>query len=194
MRTALLALHYQNEVLHPEGRIALGVARGGDASARVVAAARKLLSGARTAGIPVISVRIAFRPDYADVIRNAPIFRNVVTTGAMKEGSWGAEFFEGLQPEPDEFVIHHTRISAFIGSPLTETLRALDVGHLIIAGVATNSVVATTAAQAVDLGWEVTIAADACSCRDPRLQQATLDNLSLISEIRSVDDIVSRLP
>ncbi|KPQ05632.1 MAG: Amidase [Rhodobacteraceae bacterium HLUCCA12] len=193
MKTALLALHYQNEVLHPEGRIALGVARDGDASGRVVTAARTLLDGARNAGIPVISVRIAFRPDHAEVICNAPIFRNVVAAGAMIEGTWGTEFVEGLEPEPGEFVVHHTRISAFTGSPLAEILKALEVGHLIIAGVATNSVVVTTAAHAVDLGWEITIAADACSCRDPRLHQATMDNLSLIGDVRSVDEVVAGL-
>ncbi|MCC5988954.1 MAG: cysteine hydrolase [Pararhodobacter sp.] len=191
MRTAVLALHYQNEVLHPEGRIALGVSRDGDASARIINSARTLLAGARATGIPVISVRIAFRSDYADVIRNAPIFRNVVAGGAMVEGTWGTNFVEGLEPETGEFVIHHTRIGAFTGSPLAETLRALGVDHLVIAGVATNSVVATTAAQAVDMGWEITIAADACSCRDPRLQQATLENLALIGDVRSVEEIVA---
>jgi biuret amidohydrolase len=191
MRTAVLALHYQNEVLHPEGRISLGGSRDRDASARVINAARKLLAGARAAKIPVISVRIAFRSDYADVIRNAPIFRNVVAGGAMVEGTWGTDFVEGLEPEIGEFVIHHSRIGGFTGSPLAETLHALGVGHLVIAGVATNSVVATTAAQAVDIGWEITIAADACSCRDLRLQQATLENLALIGEVRSVEEIVA---
>ncbi|MCC5970141.1 MAG: cysteine hydrolase [Pararhodobacter sp.] len=192
MKTAVLALHYQNEVLHPEGRIALGVAREGDASAMVVAAASALLSGARAADVPVISVRISFRPDHAEVIRNAPIFRNVVASGAMVEGTWGAEFVEGLEPAAGEFVVHHTRISGFTGSPLAEILRALEIGHLVIAGVATNSVVATTAAHAVDLGWEVTIAADACSCRDARMQEATLESLALIAEVNSVSEIVAK--
>lgn len=191
MKTAVLALHYQNEVLHPEGRIGLGVAREGDASVRVVAAASALLTGARAAGVPVISVRISFRSDYADVIRNAPIFRSVVANGAMIEGTWGTQFVEGLEPAPGEFVVHHTRISGFVGSPLAEILRALGIGHLVIAGVATNSVVATTAAHAVDLGWEVTIAADACSCRDTRMQAATLESLALIGAVRSVSEIVA---
>lgn len=192
MRGAVLALHYQNEVLHPDGRIRLGVARDDGASNRVVAAARALLGGAREAGVPVISVRIAFRPDHAEVIQNAPIFRRVAASGAMVEGSWGAEFVDGLEPLPGEFVVHHSRISAFIGSQLAEILRALRVGRLIIAGVATNSVVATTAAHAVDLGWEITIASDACSCREPHLHAATLENLSLIGEIRSVAEIAEQ--
>ena len=193
MRTAVLALHYQNEVLHPEGRINLGVARDTDASERVIAAAGTLLSGARSAGVPVISVRISFRPDHAEVIRNAPIFRNVVARGAMVEGSWGADFVPELAPLDGEFVLHHTRIGAFTGTPLGERLQALGVGHLIIGGVATNSTVLTTAAQAVDLGWEVTIATDACACADPAAQAATLETLAHIAAIRPVADIVEGL-
>lgn len=194
MKTAVIALHYQNEVLHPEGRISLGVARDTAASGKVIAAAGALLSGARSAGVPVISVRISFRPDHAEVICNAPIFRNVVARGAMVEGTWGAEFVPELAPLDGEFVLHHTRIGAFTGTPLAERLQALGVVHLVIGGVATNSTVLTTAAQAVDLGWEVTIASDACSCADPIAQEATLNTLSHIATIRMVEDIVTGFP
>ena len=37
--TAVLALHYQNETLHPDGRIRVGLAAGDPVRERVVAAA-----------------------------------------------------------------------------------------------------------------------------------------------------------
>jgi nicotinamidase-related amidase len=190
---ACLAIHYQNDVIHETGRIKLGV---GDETKRrsVIAAAGRLLEGVRRAGIPVVSVRIAFRPDFRDVIQNCPIFRNVVAGQAMPEGSWGTEFYEGLGPVPGEFVVTHSRINGFFGSPLEHNLAALGARRLIVAGVATNSSVEHTVRHAVDLGYEVMVASDACSVADARLHQASLDNMALLAEILTVDEILSRLP
>ncbi len=191
--TALLALHYQNEVLHPRGVIRVGVAEGSPRRQATIAAARDLLVACRAAGVPVISVRIAFRPDHADVIQNCKIFRDVVALGAMVEGTWGAEFVEELGPLPGEFVVKHTRTNAFIGSPLEEILRVLDVRNLIVGGVSTNSVVEATVRHASDVGYTVAVAADACSAGDETLHEASLRNLAYVAEIESVTRIKARL-
>ncbi len=192
-RTAVLALHYQNEVLHPDGKIRLGVAEGANGRDQVIASARRLLTGARAAGVPVVSVRVAFRPDHADVLQNAQIFRDVVRLGAVAEGSWGADFFEGLGPLPGEFVVSHNRIGAFHGSDLADVLRVLGVDRLIVAGVATSSVVVTTVGQAVDLGFEVIVAQDACSASRPEMHAAALDIMSIVADIGSVEEALARL-
>lgn len=188
-RAALIALHYQNEVLHPEGRIKVGMAETSDRRELVKERAATLLALARGNGIPVISVRIAFRPDHADVIQNCKIFRDVVKNGAMVDGSWGAEFHEGLGPLAGEHVVKHTRTNAFFGSPLEEVLRTLDARKLIIAGIATNSVVATTVAHAVDVGYEVVVAEDACSSGNPSLHDACMENMRLIADVMTVKQI-----
>ena len=191
--TALLALHYQNEVLHPEGSIRVGVAEGSDRRASVIEAARDLLRICRAATVPVISVRIAFRPDHADVIQNCKIFRDVVALNAMVDGSWGAEFVEGLGPLPGEFVVKHTRTNAFIGAPLEEILRCLDVRRLIVAGVSTNSVVEATVRHASDVGYEVSVVPECCSAGDPALHEASLRNLAYVAAIESLPTIRARL-
>ncbi len=192
-RTAVVALHYQNEVLHADGKIRLGVAEGGIGRKQVIERAGHLLAGARAAGVPVVSVRIAFRPDHADVLQNAQIFRDVVRLGAMTEGSWGAQFLDGLGPAEGEFVVNHNRIGAFHGSSLGDILRLLGVGRLVVAGVATSSVVVTTVGQAVDLGYEVIVAQDACSAARPEMHYAALDIMSVVAEIATVDEVLSRI-
>ena len=192
--TALLALHFQNEVIHPNGAIRVGMAEDSPDRGRLIANAARLLGGMRAAGVPVVSVRIAFRPDHADVIQNCRIFRDVVRLGAMVEGSWGADFVTGLGPLPGEHVVKHSRTNAFIGAPLEEVLRCLDVRHLIVAGVSTNSVVEATVRHASDVGYHVTVAADACSAGDPALHAASLRNMELVADISTTDDILSRLP
>lgn len=188
-RPAVLALHYQNDVLHPDGRIRVGLAADDPARAQVLDAAADLLEGARARGWPIIHVRVAYRPDYADLIQNAPILKAVATIGAVQEGSWGAEFYEPLAPlphSPNEFVLKHTRINAFYGTPLETLLRAVKAERLLIAGVATHSVVESTVRHAVDCGFEVTVAADACASANPAAHQAALDSMRLIAQISDV--------
>jgi len=192
-RTVLIAMHYQNEVLHPQGRIKVGMTEKSGSRERVMERAAALLAFARAASMPVVSVRIAFRPDHSDVIQNCKIFRDVVKNGAMIDGSWGAEFHEGLGPLPGEHVVKHTRTNAFYGSELEEILRVLDARCLIMAGIATNSVVSTSVAHAADIGYEVIVAEDACSSGNPALHSACMENMRLIAEVISVDDVIKNL-
>lgn len=186
-RVAVLALHYQNEVLHPEGKIRVGV-NDESVRERVIDGAGRLLAMARLHQLPIIHVRIAFRPDYADCPKNTPIFLKTVELGAVKDGEWGAEFMTPFQPLPTEreFVVTHQRISAFAGTCLDNLLRMLDVRHVIVGGVATHSVVEHTVREATDKGYEVTIAADACAAGSPEFHDAALRSLAFVATVSDV--------
>lgn len=191
-RTALIALHYQNDVLHPDGKIRVGLAADSPVRASVIAAAEGLLAGARQRGWPIVHVRIAFRPDYADLIANAPIFRNVRAIGAVIDGQWGSEFFAALAPDgasAREFVVCHRRVNAFFGTELEELLRIADARRLVIAGVATHSVVESTVRHAADMGYQVTVAADACAAAQPAEHEASLHSMGLIAQIARGEEV-----
>jgi biuret amidohydrolase len=193
-RSAVLALHYQNDVLHADGRIRVGFATGDDARERVITAAGALLTGARRAGLPIVHIRIAFRPDYADLAQNCPLFLNTAKAGAVQDGSWGAQFHDGLGPDltrPGEYVVHHLRTSGFIGTPLELILAKLGARHLIVAGVATHSTVEMTVRHAVDLGYHVTVAADACAAAPHALHDASLTSMRLLAEISTVEQALA---
>jgi nicotinamidase-related amidase len=186
----VLALHYQNEVVHPQGRIRLGIAEDSPERLAVIAAAKRLLNAARARDVPVISVRIAFAPDYVNVKTNAEIWRRVVANKVMAEGSWGAEFYEGLAPLPGETVVTHTRNDAFYASSLQSAVDRLAPSRLIIAGVATNFVVESTARHASDAGYDTVIVADACSAASPEIHRASLASLTMLTTIRTVDETI----
>ena len=191
--TAVLALHYQNDVLHPDGKIRVGLDADNGARQRLLDNAAALLDGARAQSIPIVHVRIAFRPDYADLLPNCAIFRNVASIGAVPEGQWGSEFYDGLQPlagSPREFIVKHTRISAFYGTPLEETLRVIGARRLVVAGVATHSVVEGTVRHAADIGFDVMVAEDACASADPAVHEASLASMRLIAQTGSVAEAV----
>jgi nicotinamidase-related amidase len=187
----VLALHYQNENCHPDGRIKVGVGQGEQAwRTAMLAAARRLLDGARSHGVPIIHVRLAVRSDYRDVIQNGPLYRQWVELSAWQEGSWGVAFYEGLGPVGAELVVTHIRNNPFFGSPL-ETLVAMQrPRRLICAGVSTAYAVESTVRHASDLGYEVAVAADACSTATRERHEAALNAMALLATISTVDAIV----
>ena len=187
-RPVVLALHYQNDVLHPAGRIRVGLAEGAPNRSAVLEAAGKLLAGARLRAWPIVHVRVAFREDYADCPQNAPIFRRVRELGAVRDGHWGADFMLGLEPRlgPLELVVTHTRISAFAGTPLTQILTQLRATRLLVGGIATHSVVEGTVRDAADRGHEIWVAEDACSAASSSSHQAALASMELLASITTV--------
>ena len=139
---------------------------------------------------PIVHLRVGFRPDGADILQNGAIFRAVAASGAVQEGSWGAAFFDSLAPEstsPREWVVKHSRINAFYGSPLDEALRACGAERLVMAGVATHSVVESTVRHAADMGFDVWVATDACAAADPAVHAASLASMQLIATLATVE-------
>jgi nicotinamidase-related amidase len=192
-RTVLIALHYQNDVIHPKGAIKLGIAESDDvARKRLVEKAGQLLAGARALEVPVVHVRTARPADPRTFPVNAPIFRNVVAIGACIDGQWGSDFFDELGPTPGETVVVHNRVNGFYDSMLETRLRELGATHLVLAGVATNSCVEHTARHAADMGYVVTVAHDACSAARPEVHEAALFNIGLVGTVSTVEDVIGR--
>lgn len=187
----LLALHYQNENCHPEGKIKVGIGDREQAwRTDMLAAAGRLLDGARRHGVPIIHARLAVRPDYRDVVQNGPLFRQWIELNAWQEGTWGVEFHQGLEPLGDELVVTHIRNNAFFGSPLEMLVAMHRPRRLICAGVSTAYAVESTVRHASDLGYEVVVAADACSTATRERHASALDAMALIATISEVDAIV----
>ncbi|MGY4494678.1 cysteine hydrolase family protein [Pseudomonas sp. TE3610] len=191
-RPVVIALHYQNDVLHTDGRIKVGLDTDGEHRATLISAAGALLRCARKNDWPIIHARVAYRGDYSDLIANAPILENVKKLGAVIEGSWGAEFLDALSPHENgkEYIVTHKRINAFYGTHVEALLTMLGARTLIIAGVATHSVVESTVRHAVDCGYRVVVPADACSSADPLAHQASLSSMSLIAKISGVSQLM----
>lgn len=189
--TVVVAMHYQNENCHPDGKIKVGIAQDADWRWQRLENAKRLFAGARSSELPIIHIRLAVPPDYSGVKANTPLIREWMELGAWKEGSWGVEFIDGLEPKSGEAVITHIRNSAFHGSTLEDVLRGLSSQHLICCGVSTAYAVEGTVRQATDIGYEVTVAADACSTATQSQHENSLNAMSLIASIKSVDDILT---
>lgn len=92
-------------------------------------------------------------------------------------GSKEADFLPEVAPEGDEIVINKTASGVFSSTNLHYVLNNMGIRSLYLAGVYTNECVETTARDACDLGYFVTIIDDACATVTPELHKASLDTL-----------------
>ena len=191
--TAVLAIHYQNENCHPNGKIRVGIAADADWRWERLGNAKRLLDGARAAGAAIIHVRLAVPPDYRGVSANTDLIREWMALSAWQEDTWGTAFIESLEPHADDFVITHTRNSAFYNTTLDEILFQLGVRDLVCAGVSTAYAVEGTVRHATDIGYKVTVAADACSTATHAQHENALAAMKPLASIKTVDEILADL-
>jgi nicotinamidase-related amidase len=81
--------------------------------------------------------------------------------------------------EGDRFVVK-PRYSAFDHTPLVLILRELGVERLLLAGASTEGCVAQTAIDARELGFKVSLLADACASVDEGIERVALDYLEAV--------------
>jgi len=193
-RTAVLALHFQQDVVAKEGAFggpffAAEVERRG-----VIPKAARVLETARKHGIKVIYTRVCFRPGYPDLIVNSPLFDFVKQTGALVDGSPGAEIIPELRPQPGDIVVDHRRASGFHESDLHVILVANRINTVVIMGVASNVTVEYTARQAADLGYRVIVLEDCCAAASQAIHEASMEDLKLLCEaVTTSDNFLSSL-
>ena len=161
MKDALLLVDVLNDFEHEDGDKLLQSFR-----ARHEAMLRAL-QRARADGVPVVYAqdnRRVWDGDGPRLVREA------------LDGP-GGDLLEELAPAEDESLVVKPRYSAFDKTPLELVLRGLDVERLLLAGAATEGCVAQTAIDARELGFKVTVLADACATVDERIEQVALDYL-----------------
>lgn len=187
----LIALHYQNENCHPDGKIKVGISDGAEWREETLKTARYFLNGTRRVGVPIIHVRLAVRPDHADVIKNNFIFRQWVELGAWAEGSWGVQFLNGFEPLDTELVVTHTRNNGFYGCNLEEAVNLYRPKRLICAGVSTAYVVESTVRHASDMGFDTWVVSDACSTGTMAQHEAALRAMELVATVSTADEVLA---
>ncbi|MCF2870512.1 cysteine hydrolase [Octadecabacter sp. G9-8] len=78
-------------------------------------------------------------------------------------GTPGANIHTCVTPHEGEMVIPKGRPNSFFGTKLKDVLQDHNVEHLILCGAMTQMCVDATARAAVDLGFKITVAHDACA-------------------------------
>jgi nicotinamidase-related amidase len=190
--TAVIAVHYQGDVVGPDGAFA-GFFHQQVVERDVLAVTKGVLDAARAAGVPVVYTRVAWQPDYSNLNANSPLLGIVVQSGCLKEGSPLAEIVSEVAPADGDEVVTHQRVGGFTDSGLHELLQRKGIETVLFTGVATNASLEGTARQASDLGYRVVVVEDACSAATPEAHQASIESLGLLAEIASSADVTAAL-
>lgn len=187
-RTALLAVHLQNDIVGADGAFApffrAEVERTG-----VLATAAGVLDAARSAGATVAYTRVAFRPGYPDLVPNSPLLGMVAQNECLVDGTPGAAVCVEVAPAEGEAVVTHQRVTGFQASQLDVVLRGAGIDTIVLLGVATNVSVEGTARAGSDLGYRTLVLADACSAATEAAHTASLESLGLLAEVITSEEL-----
>ncbi|KVG72268.1 isochorismatase family protein [Burkholderia ubonensis] len=120
-------------------------------SADVIRRAADLADAFRRRGLPVVLVNVA---------GGAPGRTAQPGPKGPLPPDW-TELVPELQPQPHDHVVTKRTWGAFTGTGLDAHLKAAGVTQVVVAGIATSIGVESTARQAFELGYNVTLAVDA---------------------------------
>ncbi|MFD4208195.1 cysteine hydrolase family protein [Micromonospora tulbaghiae] len=186
--TAVVGVHWQHEVVSPDG--VFGPFFAGQVARHGVAAnAARVATAARAAGGLVVFTRVAYRPGYPDLIANTPSFAMIREHGAFLEGDPKTRIVDEVARQPGDVVVTSTRLGGFSGTELDLILRGRGVRTVVFTGVATNLAVASTAYQAVDHGYRIVTVSDACTAATDELHDTYLSTLGQLGEVAATGEI-----
>jgi nicotinamidase-related amidase len=141
MTRALVIVDIQNDYF-PGGQNPL------EGPEQAAAHARELLDAFRASGEPVVHMQHVW---------DAP------DASFMVPGTTGVEFHDSVRPAGGETVFQKANPNSFLQTPLEEHLRGAGIERLVVCGMMTAMCVDATVRAAVDLGFETTLAHDACA-------------------------------
>ena len=157
---------------------------------RVVRTIQDVIGTARSAGVPVVHLRMAYKPDLSDAggahspncykelamhtMRARPEYKGKLLT----EGTWDAAIVDDLAPQSGDLVITKTRYSGFAGTTLDSQLRVRGIQFLFFAGIATNVCVESTLRDAYFLDyWPILLSDGTMPAGGRSVFEATLFNV-----------------
>jgi nicotinamidase-related amidase len=153
----------------------------------------RAVDAARSVGMPVVYVVVGFRPGHPEA-KSSPLF-SALPDDAFTDSDPGAAIHPDVAPRPGDSIVTKKRISAFTGSDLDLVLRGTGIGHLVLTGLATSGVVLSTARQAADLDYRLTVLADGCADRDPEVHRVLTEKVfpHQGAEVTTIDAWISGL-
>jgi len=205
-RSAIVVVDMQNAFASKGGMLDIASVDIADAG-RVVAVIRSLLDAARGSKIPVVYLRMAYKPDLSDTGGpNSPNWHKELAMSLMcsrpglkgkvlTQGTWDAEIVQDLAPQPGDLVITKTRYSGFAGTPLDSQLRVRGIQYLFFTGIATNVCVESTLRDAYFHDyWPILVSDATMPAGDQNLQAATVYNVeSFFGWTITSEDLVASL-
>ena len=151
----------------------------------VVERSRALADAFRAAGLPVVLVNVeGLAPGRTETPNRF--------SGGFPAGF--TDLLPELDPRPTDILVTKRTWGAFASSNLERRLRALGVTQVVVTGVATSAGVESTARQAYEAGFNVTLALDAMADPRPGAHEHSVSSVfPRLGETGTAADIVALL-
>ena len=175
-KTALIVIDLQ------KGIVGMATVHPG---AEVVKRAAALAEAFRRHGLPVVLVNVdSLAPGRTE--QQAPNL-------AAFPADW-TELVPELNRQPHDHAVTKRTWGAFTGTGLNEHLKSLGVTQVVIAGIATSAGVESTARQAHELGYHVTLAVDAMTDRSAEAHTNSITRIfPRLGETGTTQEIIALL-
>ena len=150
----------------------------------VVERSRALLDAFRERGMPVVLVNVTgFAPGRTERPRRSDVF----------PPGW-ADLLPELDQQPGDIGVTKRTWGAFASTDLETQLKALGVTQVVITGVATGTGVESTARQAYEAGFNVTLAVDAMTDANAEAHHYSLNQVfPKLGETGTAQEIIGLL-
>jgi nicotinamidase-related amidase len=176
-RTALVVIDLQ------QGIVALPTVHPAD---EVVARSARLAAAFRERGLPVVLV---------NVTGMAPGRTDGGPAGGVSFPDGWANLVKELDQQPDDITVSKQQWGAFYGTSLDMALRRLGVTQIVLAGISTSIGVESTARDAYEHGYHVTVATDAVTDTDADAHANSVGRIfPQLGETGGTDEIIALLP
>ncbi len=212
-KTAVVVVDMQNDFASPGGMFDRA---GIDISCiqAIVPNVRAVLESARTNELPIVYLKMGFRPDLEDA--GYPLSPTWLKHAALRVGDhvispsgepsrilvrdcWNTDIVDELAPDADDVVLYKTRYSGFYSTDLDDVLRRRGVERLIVVGATTSVCVDSTVRDAMFRDYHCLIVSDATAepiaLDAPRSNhEASLLTLQLLfAHVATSSDLVTAL-
>ena len=193
-RTALLVVHMVKGVVGQVDTPFNRLFRQRAEKTGVIGVQARLLDGFRGAKAKVVYTLVTYQPGLPGVRPNSPLFRTLIESPTLLEGSPAVEVIDEVVPRPDEPVVRGQAANGFDGTALGTILRVAGVDALVLVGIATDVAVESTARAASDLQYRTIVVSDACQADSDEAHARALDVLrKWFGETPTADAVLSAL-
>jgi nicotinamidase-related amidase len=192
-RCAVLVIDMQNDLIHPDGKIAT---YGLDMSGmyEILPRCAAFIDDARTLGVLVVHVQTVCLPGGASLSESWRRALGTILEGDaefVREGSWGAQICEECAPRPGEPVITKRRSSAFRATDLDLILRANAIRTVVIIGEQTPGCVEATYRDAAYHDYYNVLVEDCIAAYDRGLHEASLAIQRARHDVCTADEVLA---
>jgi maleamate amidohydrolase len=166
----------------------------GERAAGVVASIERLLSAARTAGVPIVFTGVRYEPGGTD---GGVFFRKVPVLEIFVGDSAAGQLVTSLGRRHSEPLVLKQYPSAFFGTSLASTLHASGVDTVVLCGVSTSGCIRASATDAMQHGFVPLVVRDAVGDRSTSAHDANLADIAakvgdVVDEAAAIDVLSAR--